>query len=114
MNIDPLWYWIILIAANLPIYILIGWVFFQSWEGFLESLYYLIKPDLWSWISGEGVDDLWAELRIFVFVFVCGGVIWGEHRLIQSWFGESEPSAAMSLPPSETIALAGKMLLALT
>ena len=76
------WHWLILIVANAPVYIGLGWVIFDSWEGFGEALYYLIRPDMWSWIQGEGVEDWWAEFKLFIWLGGCALVVAGEYYLI--------------------------------
>ncbi len=79
------WHWLILILANAPVYFAIGWAIFDSWEGLGESLYYWIRPDMWSWIRGEGVEDAWAEFKLLFFVLACAACIWGEYALIDAY-----------------------------
>jgi hypothetical protein len=79
------WHWLILVVANSPVFFGIGWVIFDSWEGFGESLYYWIRPDMWSWIQGDGVEDWWAELKLVFFLIVCGACVWGEYALIDAY-----------------------------
>ena len=73
------WYWAVLIGANTPVYVLIGWLIFDDLAGFIESLRYWMMPDAWSWIKGEGIEDLWAELKLFAFVIACTAIVAGEH-----------------------------------
>jgi hypothetical protein len=78
-------YWLVLAVANAPVFFVIGWVIFDDWEGFLESLKYLATPDWWSWLRGEGIEDWWAELKFFFWVIGCGLVVYGEHWAIQRY-----------------------------
>lgn len=71
------WYWAILVAANIPIYLLVGWAVFDNWANFFEALVYQLTPDAWSWLKGEGLDDLWAEMKLLFFLVACGRSWWG-------------------------------------
>ena len=72
----------ILVAVNSPLYFLIGKILFRSWDGFGEALYFLIKPDMLSWFSGEGWDDMWNELKLFFFVIVCALLTYSEWHFL--------------------------------
>lgn len=83
---DPLViYWAVLVAANIPLYLLGGWAIFGSWSEFGECIRYAITPDAWSWIKGEWADDMWAEMKLAFFVIGCGGVVFLEHFALQKW-----------------------------
>ncbi len=45
--------------------------FFGSLEEFGECLRYSMTPDIFSWFRGEGMDDLWAELKLSAWA-ICG------------------------------------------
>lgn len=75
----------ILLVANIPLYIGVGWVFFDNLDGFIESVKYWIKPDIISWIQGEGYDDAWHELKLFGFLAMCILLVYGEHWLLQKY-----------------------------
>lgn len=72
----------ILIVVNIPVAILFGWMIFGSWGGFTECLGYAIRPDILSWISGEALDDMWAELRLFIWLALCAGAGYGQWWVI--------------------------------
>lgn len=76
------WYWAILIAANTPLYVLIGWIVFDGWEGFLECVRFWLTPDIFSALRGEYVDDIWGELKLFYFLILCAGLVFAEHILL--------------------------------
>lgn len=79
------YYWVILIAANTPLFAAVAWVMFDNLEGFFESVKYAIKPDIISWIQGEGYDDLWAELKLFAFLALCILFVYAEHWLLMKY-----------------------------
>ncbi len=31
---------------------------------------YCFKPDLWSWINGEGLEDFWRTLKVNFWVWI--------------------------------------------
>jgi len=61
---------VIIIIANLPVYVLWGWVLFRSWESFWNAVRFLFKPELWSFIDGEYWDDLIAEAKLAIWFIV--------------------------------------------
>lgn len=83
---DPqTWYWIILIGANVPLYLLGAWAIFGTWDGFLESVRYRLTPDAWSWSRGEYFDDMWAEMKLVIFLGGCAGCVALEHLMLQKY-----------------------------
>ncbi len=83
MNITLL---VILIVVNIPRYLGVGKVIFGGWDGFLEALKFWIKPDLMSWFNGEYWEDWAAELKLGLFLVICGVAVWGEYALITRLF----------------------------
>lgn len=79
------WYWVVLIAVNTPVYGLIGWLIFDDFAGFFEALRYWITPDAWSWLKGELFEDLWAEMKMLVFLVACVAIVAGEHYALKAW-----------------------------
>ena len=37
---------------------------FDDRDGFFECVMYCFKPDLWSWIQGDGLEDFWCTLNL--------------------------------------------------
>ena len=72
---------------NLPLFFLIGKVFFKDIEGLLTSIRFLITPDLLSAIRGEFWDDWWESLRFLIFVVVCVTLLLSEKAFIEKYFG---------------------------
>lgn len=63
--------WIILAAANLPVYFFWAWVLFRSWGGFFDAVKFWLTPDIVSAFNGEWGEDQWAELRLGFWVILC-------------------------------------------
>lgn len=79
-------YWMILVAANLPLYVGVGKVIFGSFGEFWECLKFWLTPDVISIFRGEWEEDMWAELKMLCFVLACAVLVWGEHWVIQKWW----------------------------
>lgn len=74
--------WAITIVVNLPVYFVVGRVFFKNWEEFEESIAYLFQPDIFSAFSGEFWDDWWATLKFGLWTGSCGYLTFAEVRYI--------------------------------
>jgi hypothetical protein len=72
--------WVILRVVNIPIYILIGRVFFKDWGEFGEAIVFWFKPDLFSALSGEYWDDWWAEMKLGIFIAASAYCVWTDGR----------------------------------
>lgn len=86
--------WVVLAILNLPLYLGLGWVIFQSWSDFWECVRFYLTPNWYAMIRGELLDDWWGTLKIIVFVGLCAGAVYGEHAL---FFGE-EPRPRPPIP----------------
>jgi hypothetical protein len=75
--------WTLLVVINAPVYVLIGKIVFGTWEDFWEAVRFWFTPDLFSAFMGEFWEDVWAELKLFVFLAVCAGCVYGEYALVQ-------------------------------
>lgn len=84
-------YWIILLVANLPVYIGLGWLIFDSWEGFFEAIKFWLKPDLFSMFDGSYWDDVGAEFKLFGWVAMCAVMVAAEHWALQKWVFTGTP-----------------------
>lgn len=74
----PIWGWVVLGLANIPLYLLVGRLFFKDFEDFGGAIGFLLTPDIFSAFSGEFWEDWWAELKLFLFAAVCGLLVWVE------------------------------------
>ena len=75
-----------LALINIPIYFLVGRIFFRDLEGLLTSIRFLITPDLLSAIRGEFWDDWWESLRFVIFILACVLLVLAEKELIDRYF----------------------------
>ncbi len=44
---------------------------FDDFDGFADCMRYAWRPDIWSWINGDGLEDMWAEMKLG-FWWSCG------------------------------------------
>lgn len=70
--------WIILAVVNLPVYFVLGRLFFSDWDEFWEALRFWITPDLISALRGEFWDDWWAETKLGLWFVCCAGCVLAE------------------------------------
>jgi hypothetical protein len=65
------------VATGAAVAVVLFKPFFKDWSGFRECLVYCLKPDWISWFQGEGVEDWWSELKMFVWmaIAVVSGVL---------------------------------------
>lgn len=80
--------WIILGLANIPIYMLIGKIFFDSSDDFGDTVMFIIQPDFLSLFRGENFKDVWHSYKFGMFLAVLGAVVTGEHTLISYLLNE--------------------------
>jgi len=77
---------ITLSMINIPLYVLFGKLFFDTWYEFWDCIKFWFKPDCWSWVDGEYWDDVRAEFKLGMFFVACGGLVYGEYCLILKSF----------------------------
>lgn len=74
------------VAVDLPLFVLIGKLFYNDIEDFLEGIRFWITPDIISAFRGEYWDDLWEEWKLFAFISACGAFVIGEYYLFDALF----------------------------
>lgn len=79
--------WIILVVANIPLYVLLGRVFFKDWTDFFTCLEFWVTPDLTSAFRGEYWDDRWGTWKLAFWLGSCVASVLVEAALIQRIFG---------------------------
>ena len=79
--------WIILVIANIPVYIAIGWIFFRTWGDFWAAIEFWTTPDDVSLMFGEYWEDFWAEVKLFFWAISCIAAIIAEAYLLSKIFG---------------------------
>ena len=77
---------IVLAVVNILAYVLIGAIFFHDWDGFWEVIKFWSTPDFLSALRGEYWDNKWAQAKPWLFLVVCGALVYGEFELIQKLF----------------------------
>ena len=70
----------LLIVINLPVYILLGRLFFSSWDKFVLTVYFWIKPDILNAFSGEFWEAKSAEFWLFAWFVLCALTTFAEVR----------------------------------
>lgn len=63
--------WLILLAVNVPVYLFFGWLFFDSWIEFFESIAYFFTDNLISAFRGEYWDDTWSSMKFILWLACC-------------------------------------------
>jgi len=71
--------WGSLVVANIPVYLIVGKLFFKNGEEFGEAIAFWFTPDIFSAFSGEYWDDVWAEIKLSLLLVCCGAIVYGEH-----------------------------------
>lgn len=77
---------IILAVANIPIYWILLEILFGGVRGLKEMLFFIAKPDMFSAMDGQRVNDNFSTAKFIAFIFVCAIVVWSEYVLIQRHF----------------------------
>lgn len=78
-------YWSILIICNIPLYFGFGWVIFNNWGRFFESVRFWLTPDLISAFRGEWAEDYWAEMVMMCWLFLCSASTYATHWVTQTY-----------------------------
>jgi hypothetical protein len=87
----------ILVVANLPVYLFLGWLAFDSKDNaadtFFETVVAILKmilvPDIVRVLLDMDTSGSWGLLPIAGFFLACAGVVYGEYLLLGQWFGLS-------------------------
>lgn len=69
-----------LVVVNVPVFILVGWVIFNSWSDFTECLNAAERED-------ADPDASWDQLKVFVFLLLCFAIFVAEVMYIKSITG---------------------------
>lgn len=75
-----------LFLINLPIFFVIGKLFFKDLEGLITSIRFLITPRIISAFRGEFDDDWIESLRFIIFALLCALLIIAEKALLKKYF----------------------------
>jgi len=78
-------YWSIIIICSIPIYIGIGWVIFDDWDGFFEAIKFWLIPDIVSMVRGGWGHGAWEEMTFVYWLALCIGTTYGTHWVAQTY-----------------------------
>ena len=66
------WYILAIVAVvSIPLYWVIGRFVFDDWQDFLDHLRLWYQPIWLSALRGEFHEDLWAQVKLFMFLGLC-------------------------------------------
>ena len=69
--------WLIfLFLVNIPVFILLGWIIFNSWSNFFECLRTAER-------EGEDIDSSRDQLKVFIFIILCFAIFIAEAIFIK-------------------------------
>jgi hypothetical protein len=72
---------VLLLVANLPTYLLVGWVVFGTWSNFLEILWFLLRGHDFRSYEEEREMGPDAFLKTAAFVLMSGSVMVAEYHV---------------------------------
>lgn len=93
MDLTGLTRWPFLLA-NLPLIVFLGYAIFGSWAGLGQSIRYALQPNWISFIAGEGFEDFWASLKLWLFFLAVFLTLHGEYQFLLKHFPSWLPAAA--------------------
>jgi len=68
------WHILVIVAVvSLPVYWLLGRLFFDDWRDFLDHLRLWYQPFWLSALRGEFNEDMWAQVKLLLFLGICFG-----------------------------------------
>jgi hypothetical protein len=73
---------LILLGANFPVYVLVGWLLFGSTDAFGDAIDRWKKWDWETIRDGDFVEARWAELRLGILFVVSIAIVYGEYKLV--------------------------------
>ena len=74
-------------VVDIPLFILIGKLFFGCWGDFWDAIVFWFTPDAYSWLFDNLTEDWLAEAKLGFFIVTCGAIVWCELWLISKMFG---------------------------
>jgi hypothetical protein len=77
---------ILIVILSFPVYRILGLVFFDSKEEFIEALRYWATPDVWSLFKGRHWEDWDAEFKLFVYISICIGFVAAIYQICIRYF----------------------------
>ncbi|MBS1209976.1 MAG: uncharacterized protein H6R19_2374 [Proteobacteria bacterium] len=59
--------------GGIPVYWMLGSIFYNDMDDFLDALRLFFQPDWLSALRGEWGDDQWQSLKLTIFIAICIG-----------------------------------------
>jgi len=75
---------IISLCLSLPIMLWTTWKIFPRQGDFLEALRYLYQPGWLSALRGEGLDDFWETMKLYVLLAFWAAIITCFYKYLQT------------------------------
>jgi len=84
---------LVLAIVNIPVYLFIAWLIFDSkdkaTETFVETIVAVLQiifvPKIVRYLFGMDDEGAWGLLPIAAFFVACGLIVYGEYWLIKQW-----------------------------
>ncbi len=84
----------ILAVLNIPVYLFLGWLAFDSKSNAADTLFdtvvaivkLIFIPRIVRVLLQMETEESWGIVPIAGFLMACGLVVWGEYALIVRWF----------------------------
>ncbi len=80
----PLSWAIVLSVVNIPLYVVVGRLFFRTLEDFRQAVRFRPTLGFVSLFRGESRKELAAELKVVLFMVVCAASVYCEYLAIQA------------------------------
>lgn len=81
-------YWPVLIVANIPVYLFVGWLVFDTKGKAAETIFQTVLAVLRAILLPGfvrvlmGAEDEGSPWDLFLFIGGCTAIVWGEHLLL--------------------------------
>lgn len=80
----PLSWAIVLAVVNLPLYVLVGRIFFATWEDFRRAARFRPAQGFAFFFRGDIRKEWRAELKLALFTIACAAMVYVEYLGIQA------------------------------
>jgi hypothetical protein len=64
-------HWFILVIINIPVYLGLGRLIFQDWDGFIEAIRLWTNVDWLLTLEKEWREDRWGTSKLPAFILLC-------------------------------------------
>ena len=78
--------WIVLGVANIPLYVVLGWLFFNDLGHFVDAIRSWFTPVEVSALRGEYHEDRWASFKLALWLLACAACVFGQAQAIATYW----------------------------